>query len=115
MTADEYLEQAGAAMGADTYAGDCFKHARAIAALLAAEGKRPWIGMLREVEQREAGRFHAPLIPRRFSGPSVPAWTTHYVCCCDGRAYDPLLGRPEPLATYSTAVFGRDIPIIESA
>jgi hypothetical protein len=115
VTADEYLEQVSAAMLPDAYPGDCLAHARAVAELLRAEGKQPWIGMLRKVEQREAGRFHAPLIPRRFSGCSVPAWTTHYVCCCDGLAYDPLLGRPEPLETYSTAVFGCEIPITESA
>ena len=100
----------------DKYVGDCLKHARAIAELLRAEGKQPWIGMLRKVEERAAGRFHFPLIPRRFSGHrSVPAWTTHYVCCCDGLAYDPLLGRPEPLETYSSAVFGCEIPVTESA
>jgi hypothetical protein len=93
---------------------DCLKQARAIAAQLAAEGKKPWIGMLREVEERESGRYHAPLIPRGFSGPQVPAWTTHYVCCCDGYAYDPLLERPEPLETYSTVLFGRAIPVIET-
>jgi len=64
-----------------------------------------------EYLERESGRFHAPLIARRFSGRSVPAWTTHYVCCCDGEVYDPLLGRSEPLEMYSTAVFGRAIPL----
>ena len=103
MTADEYIAHAEGT--------DCLEQARAVAALLAAEGKKPWIGMLREVEERPTGRFHLPLIPRHFRGKSLPAWTTHYVCCCDGYAYDPLLGRPEPLETYSTTLFGRDIPI----
>ena len=93
---------------------DCLEHARAMAAQLAAEGKKPWIGMLREFEEREQGRFHFPLIPLRFKGASAPVWTTHYVCCCDGYAYDPLLDRPEPLATYSTTLFGREIPVIEA-
>ena len=103
MTADEYIAHAEGT--------DCLEQAHAVAALLAAEWKKPWIGMLREVEERPAGRFHLPLIPRHFRGKSLPAWTTHYVCCCDGYAYDPLLGRPEPLETYSTTLFGRDIPI----
>lgn len=114
MTAAEYLEQVSAAMLPDQYAGDCLKHAQAIAERLRAEGRQPWIGMLRKVEEREGGRFHFPLVPRRFSGRSVPAWTTHYVCCCDGLAYDPLLGRPESLETYSSAVFGCEIPITAS-
>lgn len=91
---------------------DCLKRARAIAAELAAEGKKPWIGMLREVYETEAGRYHAPLIPRPLSGRrEVPAWTTHYVCCCDGYAYDPLLQAPEPLETYAVTMFGREIAI----
>ena len=90
---------------------DCLKRARAIAAQLTGEGKKPWIGRLREVRATPQGRFHAPLIPRGFSGPQVPAWTTHYVCCCDGYAYDPLLEAPEPLETYAVKLFGREIVI----
>ena len=91
---------------------DCLKRARAIAAQLAAEGKTPWIGRLRDVQQTPAGRYHGPLIPRPFSGQrEVPAWTTHYVCCCDGYAYDPLLAAPEPLETYAVTLFGREIDI----
>jgi hypothetical protein len=107
VTASEYLQQANAAMAPSTYAGDCLKHARAIAELLRAEGKSPWIARLRKVE----GDFHHPLIPLRFHGRSVPAWTTHYVCCCDGDAWGPILGEPEPLVTYSQAVFGQDFDL----
>ena len=103
MTAEEYIAHAEG--------GDCLKHARTIAALLVAEGKQPWIGMLRDIRQMGVERFHAPLIPRGVTGRNVPAWTTHYVCCCDGAAYDPLLGRREPLESYSTALFGREIPV----
>jgi hypothetical protein len=91
---------------------DCLSRARALAARLSAEGKKPWIGILRDVQETAAGRYHAPLIPRGFSGlPQVPAWTTHYVCCCDGYAYDPLLDDPEPLETYAVRLFGREIAI----
>ena len=105
MTAEEYIAKAPF--------GDCLQHARAIAALLAAGGKKPWIGCLRKIEQRAEGTFHHPLIPRNVPGPKISAWTTHYVCCCDGRAYDPLLGRSEPLETYATTLFGLEIPITE--
>jgi hypothetical protein len=87
---------------------DCLKEARAIAARLRAEGKSPWIGRLRRVEQIGEERFHHPLIPRV---PNVLAFTTHYVCCCDGFAHDPLLGRPEPLETYTQTLFGIDWPL----
>ena len=88
---------------------DCLKDAREIAARLRAEGKSPWIGRLRKVEETEYGRFNHPLIPRV---PNVLAFTTHYVCCCDGLAYDPLLDAPEPLETYSRTLFGIEIPIV---
>ena len=87
---------------------DCLKDARGIAARLRAEGKSPWIGRLRRVEERAEGRFTYPLIPRV---PNVLAFTTHYVCCCDGLAYDPLLPGPEPLETYSQTLFGMEIEI----
>lgn len=115
MTAAEYLEEACAAMRPDAYAGDCREHARAIAELLRAEGCEPWIGVLRKTEELPAGTFHAPLIALRFHGRTVPAWTTHYVCCCDGQAWDPLLGKPEPLETYSQAVFGIEIAIVRAS
>ena len=88
---------------------DCLEEAREIAARMRAEGKSPWIGRLRHIEERENGRFHHPLIPR---GSKLPAFTTHYVCCCDGLAYDPLLDAPEPLETYSRRLFGAEIEII---
>lgn len=90
---------------------DCLKRAQEIAARLRADGKQPWIGMLRETYELPAGRFHAPLTPIVVHGAEVPTWTTHYVCCCDGYAYEPLLEQPEPLETYAMTLFGREIPI----
>jgi hypothetical protein len=107
---EEYLRQISAAM-ADRYSGDCLKHARTIRAQLVAEGHDAWIGRLRKTERCGDTTFHAPLTPLRFRGRAGPTWTTHYVCCSDGKAYDPLLGVPVPLAGYSVAVFGEEIEI----
>jgi len=87
---------------------DCLKEARAAAARLRAEGKSPWIGRLRKIEQIGEERFHHPLIPRV---PGLHAFNTHYVCCCDGLAYDPLLPAPEPLESYARTLFGIDVEI----
>jgi hypothetical protein len=55
------------------------------------------------------GVFHAPLTPRV---PGVAAtWTSHYVCCCDGIAYDPVAGKALPLEVYSLELFGEQMPL----
>lgn len=107
---EETLRQISAAM-ADRYSGDCLKHARTIRAQLVGEGHDAWIGRLRKTETCGNTTFHGPLTPLRFRGRGGPTWTTHYVCCSDGEAYDPLLGAPVPLAVYSVAVFGEEIDI----
>ena len=62
---------------------------------------------LRKREVRGDQVFHAPLIPRTLG--HAAAWTTHYVSCCDGMAYDPVAGKPLRLETYSLEVFGEQI------
>jgi hypothetical protein len=108
--AEDYLRAVSESMS-DRYVGDCLVHAREIHALLIAEGRDAWIGRLRKTEQRGATTFHAPLMPLRFRGRAGATWTTHYVCCSDGEAYDPLLGVPVSLAGYSLAVFGLEIDV----
>jgi hypothetical protein len=93
----------------DRYVGDCLVHARRIAALLAAEGRTPWIARIRCVEQRGDAVFTHPLIPKRFLGKGALAWTTHYVACADGQAYDPIAGEPVPIDDYVRIIFG-DVP-----
>lgn len=102
------LEEQSALVRTGAY-WNCLNAARELSGLLLAEGRRPWIARLRKTEFREAGVFHVPLIPRGL--PNRLAWTTHYVCCCDGLAYDPVAGRPLPLETYSLEVFGHEIPM----
>ena len=81
-----------------------------MAAQLLAEGRAPWIGRLRDVRPFGDTTFHAPLIPVRY--PHL-AWTTHYVACAEGLAYDPLAEAPIDVAQYALTVFGREIPLTE--
>jgi hypothetical protein len=88
---------------------NCLPAAMELSALLCAEGKSPWIARLRKTKMVQGETFHVPLIPR---GVGVnKAWTTHYVCCCDGMAHDPVAGRPIQLESYSLEVFGEQISL----
>jgi hypothetical protein len=87
--------------------GDCLDEASKIAELLIAEGKHPWIGRIRD----QRGDFAGPLYAWRFEGRNAPAWTTHYVCCADDLAYDPLAGEAVPVHELAERVFGRSLPV----
>lgn len=89
---------------------DCVAHAIAIAERLLAEGREPWIGRLRHITTRGSDVIHEPLTPLRFR---TSTWNTHYVCCCDGEAWDPILESPVPLGDYARAVFGHDLVVAE--
>ena len=95
------------------YTLDCVDHACALAQLLIDDGLRPWIGRLRDRTETPDGIFHAPLIPTRFTGQHLRVWNTHYICCADGNAYDPIIGAPVPLEQYARMVFGRELAIEE--
>jgi hypothetical protein len=101
-----YLEEQSALVRSGCY-WNCLAAARELSALLSAEGKTPWIARLRETETLDGETFHHPLIPRGL-GVSL-AWTTHYVCCCDGLAYDPVASQPAQLEVYTLDVFGKQI------
>ncbi|HEY0079618.1 MAG TPA: hypothetical protein VGB73_13475 [Pyrinomonadaceae bacterium] len=88
---------------------NCLNAARKLSALLLKAGHEPWIARLRKTESFNGGVFHAPLTPR-VAGVAA-TWTTHYLCCCDGTAYDPVAGRPLQLESYSLEVFGQQIAL----
>lgn len=99
----------------DGYAGDCLKHARALIDALRGDGCDAWLGRLRLIERRGDATIHHPLIPLRYRDRGlahVPAWTTHYVACCDGEAWDPLIGTPIPLADLAMTAFGVAIEVV---
>jgi hypothetical protein len=86
---------------------NCLNAARELAALLLAGGRTPWVARLRKTETVGGQVFHAPLTPLALG--RAATWTTHYVSCCDGMAYDPVAGKPIRLETYSLEVFGEQI------
>jgi len=108
LEAVEYIRQRSDQMP-DRYAGNCLTDARKIAELLARAGASPWLARIRKVSDFNGSTFHGMLIPLRFLGRGALAWTTHYVCCCDGAAYDPLVGEPIPLEVYTQTVFGETL------
>jgi hypothetical protein len=110
LRAADYLREISASLD-DGYPAECVTHACHVADLLLAEGKKPWIARLRDVQQVASGVFHGPLTPVRLAGREGPTWTTHYVACDGDIVYDPLVVNPVAIADYSVAAFGRDIPL----
>ncbi len=102
-----YFEEQSALVRSGGY-WNCLTAARKLSALLLKEGRSPCIMRLRKTLTLGEHIFHAPLTPRV---PGVKTtWTTHYVCCCDAIAYDPVAGKALALEVYSLEVFGEHIP-----
>ena len=108
-----YLRETSASM-TTRYPEDCVAHAVRLAELLRAEGAEPWIGRIRELVVEGELTISRPLIPLRFSGIGKPQWSTHYVCCHEGLAYDPLVGEPVRIDELATRVFGRALEVTEA-
>lgn len=107
-TLSSYLEEKRLLLASE-YKGDCLAIARDIARLLLEEQRQPFIALLVRKEVRGELKFYGPLSPKKYLGRVT--WTKHYVCCCDGQVYDPMLGEPAPLEEYSQKVFGLEIPL----
>lgn len=108
----EYLTATSSLMDGG-YTEDCVAHACAVAELLLRARRDPWIAILRSVSLIDGLRFHHPLTPRRFTGSLSRTWNTHYVCCCDGQVYDPIVGKAIPIGEYAREVFGFEVPVRE--
>ena len=109
MHADDYLRDVSEEMERAGYTRDCVAHACALADLLRASGRKPWIGRIRDTR----GTFHGPLTPQRFLGRGAPTWTTHYVACAEDQVYDPIVGKAMVVTEYGRAVFGRELKVEE--
>jgi hypothetical protein len=94
---------------ADAYQGNCLTVARDLARLLLAEGKKPSIALLVRKKMMGDSKYYGPLIPKKYRGRTT--WTKHYVCCCDGQVFDPILERPIEIESYSQQIFGLEIPV----
>lgn len=103
-----YFEEQSALVRSGGY-WNCLVAARELSKLLLAEGRSPWIVRLRKTEVVDGQVFHAPLTPQVLG--VVATWTTHYTCCCDGMAYDPVAGKTIQLEAYSVEVFGKPVPM----
>jgi hypothetical protein len=108
----EYLARTAAAMTTG-YVADCVTHACVLADVLLRSHHSPWIARLNLTTRTSAGIFHVPLMPKRFTGAQAVTWNTHYVCCADGAAYDPMLSRPIPIEHYVREVFGIEAALEE--
>jgi hypothetical protein len=108
LSLNEYLQSQHRLLTSGDY-WNCLTATKVIARYLLAEGRRPWIARLRKTELRSDGVFHARLTPQGLL--PLRTWTTHYVCCCDDVAYEPVAGRTVPLESYSADVFGQEIPL----
>jgi len=109
-TAAAYIRELSSSMP-ERYAGDCLEYARHIVELLVAEGRAAWIGRIRDEQLRGDAVFRAPLVPLRYLGNGTLAWTTHYVACANGEAFDPIAGEPVPIERYGETVFGKPVVI----
>ncbi|HET7435568.1 MAG TPA: hypothetical protein VFN10_12745 [Thermoanaerobaculia bacterium] len=101
MNARDLLHELHASLS-ERYQGDCTDYATRLAEMLLAEGRAPWIGRVRH----EENGMRMPLIPSRYLGHGAIAWTTHYVACADGEAWEPILGEPVAIDSYTTTLFG---------
>ena len=111
-SAAEYIRQTSDLLE-DRYTENCVVYACRAAELLLAESLAPWIGRVRDIEEKDGMRIHHALIPLRYRGRGAPTWTTHYVTCAGGQAYDPLIGEPIDIDRFTMEVFGRKLDVVE--
>jgi hypothetical protein len=82
-----------------------------IAKILLDEGYKPYIMEASEPVEDSSYIKVIPLVPKLYKG--KVKWSAHQVCCCNGLAFDPVIGKPIKLESYSKEMFGRDIQMRE--
>ena len=103
ISSEEYLKEKHAVIEHDYiengYPANCVVFALEIANILLAEGKKP------EIFTIEKGIFSRKLNPIQYKG--KVRWNRQNVCCAEGFAYDPVIGKPVYVEDYSLIMFGR--------
>lgn len=80
-----------------------------VARLLIEDGRQPQIEQVYEEVRGEDGRTRVKsFLPEQYRGKLEP-WHGHFVCCADGYAFDPIIGRPVPKDDYTRLAFGEEI------
>ena len=79
-----------------------------IAKILFDEGYEPKMMVVRQLVDNN----FVTLVPKLFEG--RVKWAAHQVCCCDGLALDPVIGKPIEVEKYTQEMFGKDIPMKET-
>ncbi|HTZ41611.1 MAG TPA: hypothetical protein VMC07_00165 [Candidatus Omnitrophota bacterium] len=82
----------------------CFTLAILVGKKLLLEDKLPHIEQIVMSDARTR-----PLIPVRYNN---VRWSTHYVCICNQSAWDPTLGKPEPVSSYAQKLLGEYLPLL---
>jgi len=82
----------------------CPSLALRVGSFLLEEGANPYV-----MSVCPADECHGRLSPRAYGG--RVKWRFHMVCCCDGEAWDPLVGVPVPLDGYCQQAFGEKLPM----
>ena len=95
-------------MAAAPHMYDCTHEAETVALRLLEAGLAPWLGAIRDIQLRDEGEFHAPLIHKGFT------WNVHYAACSGNHAYEPLLGdEPVPVDELALRLFGRKLDVVK--
>ena len=96
---------------ATDYNVHCLDIAQQVAEKLIADNLAPQIEMVYQENHGEDGYTQIEeFLPERYRG-TIKPWHSHYVCCTDTHAFDPILGRPVLKTDYTTLAFGKNIEL----
>ena len=88
------------------YVQFCTQIAAKVAGILKAQGKSPYLLQITG-EPEPDGLGTRYLVPKQYDG--RVKWGSHFICCESGIVYDPMVGEPMPLDTYTSTVFSENV------
>jgi len=109
-SAKEYLERMHLELAEDyklfgkRYPELCDVLGNLIAKKLLEEGKLPHLELILASTTRTK-----QIVPLRFNG--RVSWGAHVVCISDQEAWDPVIGEPEPVHSYSNRLLGENLSL----